>query len=163
MQNYDDLPGIMKERGKWAREQILGMVVDNDKVQIDEDEMLAWVYREEDGRWYSIDGNYSGKSPQEKMKQRREYLKRQEESTKKYDEAMIKRFAEIDHWSKIRQAVLDRDGHACQSCDIEIGKFHIHHILPKRLGGSDHFDNLITVCAKCHRKVENIDAKNENG
>ena len=163
MQNYDDLPGIMKERGKWAREQILGMVIDNDRVQIDEDEMLAWVYSYDDERWYSIDGNYSSKSPQEKMEKRREYVKKQESSFRKYNETLAKRFAEIDHWSKIRQKVLDRDNHTCQRCNTKIDKFHIHHILPKRLDGSDHYDNLITVCAKCHRKVENIDAKNENG
>jgi hypothetical protein len=31
-----------------------------------------------------------------------------------------------------------------------------HHILPKRFGGGDHKENLVTLCASCHRAVESI-------
>jgi hypothetical protein len=31
-----------------------------------------------------------------------------------------------------------------------------HHVLPKRFGGGNHEQNLVTLCASCHRAVENI-------
>ena len=31
-----------------------------------------------------------------------------------------------------------------------------HHILPRRFGGGDHEENLVALCASCHRAVENI-------
>lgn len=31
-----------------------------------------------------------------------------------------------------------------------------HHIIPRRYGGSDDVENLVTLCANCHRAVESI-------
>lgn len=31
-----------------------------------------------------------------------------------------------------------------------------HHILPRRFGGGDNEDNLVTLCASCHRGIESI-------
>lgn len=31
-----------------------------------------------------------------------------------------------------------------------------HHIVPRRLGGSDEEDNLLTLCSNCHSKIEKI-------
>ena len=31
-----------------------------------------------------------------------------------------------------------------------------HHILPRRFGGRDTDENLVTLCASCHRAVESI-------
>lgn len=33
---------------------------------------------------------------------------------------------------------------------------HLHHIIPKTLGGTDDYDNLLTVCESCHKKIEYI-------
>jgi hypothetical protein len=158
MKSFDELPPVMIERAKWARDQILIQVkTENPLVQIDEDELLAWVFNSEDNLWYSVDGNYSKSSPQEKMKKRREIAARQNEQYQKYQEETIRRLAEIDYWSKIRQRVLDRDDHTCQGCQIKIDRFHIHHIVPKKQGGQDFYDNLITLCPKCHKKYEGVD------
>lgn len=31
-----------------------------------------------------------------------------------------------------------------------------HHIVPQRYGGSDSNENLVTLCANCHRAVERL-------
>ncbi len=59
---------------------------------------------------------------------------------------------------EIRPRVLARDNFRCVKC----GKFgiqdaktlEIHHIIPKKNGGSDELSNLMTLCRKCHRCVE---------
>lgn len=71
-----------------------------------------------------------------------------------------------DNWSKIREFILERDYYRCRSCKITNEKhkqnkgigLDVHHKIPLRK-----FDtpekanrpyNLITLCRKCHRKVE---------
>lgn len=57
----------------------------------------------------------------------------------------------------IRKAVILRDGYKCREC----GKFNtvleVHHIKPKRFGGSNTLGNLITLCSKCHQKTEGVE------
>lgn len=70
-------------------------------------------------------------------------------------------------WDATRRRVLDRDGHACRFCGIddddhrdEYGRgLHAHHVVPKRDGGPDRPENLITVCESCHRTLEDTHAK----
>jgi hypothetical protein len=74
-------------------------------------------------------------------------------------------------WRKQREKAIKRDGHTCQSCGMTSEQhlnqsgteLHVHHITPW-----DEFDNhkernklpnLITLCAKCHRKWESIPVK----
>lgn len=49
----------------------------------------------------------------------------------------------------LRALVLNRDDHKCTECGT-IEQLHVHHIIPKYLGGSNNPDNLITLCAACH-------------
>ena len=62
----------------------------------------------------------------------------------------------------VRQAVLERDGFRCQVCGFdgrdltERGSLHVHHVIHLGMGGSEEKDvpeNMITLCAECHRKV----------
>jgi 5-methylcytosine-specific restriction protein A len=53
-------------------------------------------------------------------------------------------------WRRIRERILARDGHCCQSCGETDGKMHIDHIVPKRLGGSDLEENLQVLCQFCN-------------
>jgi 5-methylcytosine-specific restriction endonuclease McrA len=53
-------------------------------------------------------------------------------------------------WRRIRERILARDGHCCQSCGDTEGKMHIDHIVPKRLGGSDLEENLQVLCQFCN-------------
>lgn len=57
-------------------------------------------------------------------------------------------------YRRARAEALDRDGHACRECGASGVVLHAHHILPWREGGRDAVDNLITLCAKCHMRLE---------
>lgn len=70
-------------------------------------------------------------------------------------------------WGVISQAVLFRDNYSCRVCersrltqvsaDTKFDKIHlnvqVHHITPRKDGGKDNFENLITLCEECHRKT----------
>jgi hypothetical protein len=52
---------------------------------------------------------------------------------------------------KIRQAVLERDGHCCRYCGSDSQPFHMDHVYPESKGGETSVDNLVTSCAWCNR------------
>jgi 5-methylcytosine-specific restriction endonuclease McrA len=51
-------------------------------------------------------------------------------------------------WRKIRDRIIKRDG-VCQQCGSD-EKLTVDHIIPRRLGGNDSFDNLQVLCQKCN-------------
>ena len=59
----------------------------------------------------------------------------------------------------IRKAVILRDGCKCRECGKSNTVLEVHHIKPKRLGGSNTIDNLITLCSKCHQKTEGVEER----
>jgi len=147
----NDLPPIMAQRAMTAR-----MLACENPESLDiDDEMLPWIFDERDGVWLSFDGNYSAKSPAEKRAQAEAYRARQEEWEIKKEENARKQFELQMVWSMTRQAVLKRDQYSCTICgNIKETALHIHHILKKREGGTDHMDNLITVCNSCHKTAD---------
>lgn len=52
-------------------------------------------------------------------------------------------------WLRARHIALERDNKQCVECGVS-SQLHIHHIIPRHLGGSDDPSNLITLCAGCH-------------
>ena len=52
-----------------------------------------------------------------------------------------------------REFVLNRDNHKCQLCNSKYN-LHIHHIIKRKDGGNHEPENLITLCASCHRHIE---------
>jgi hypothetical protein len=53
-----------------------------------------------------------------------------------------------------RRAVLARDRHRCRMPGCGATRFlEIHHIVPRRHGGSHAASNLVTLCSRCHRAV----------
>jgi 5-methylcytosine-specific restriction enzyme A len=52
-----------------------------------------------------------------------------------------------------RKRALRRDGHRCRRCGATEG-VQTHHIVPIPDGGSHHFSNLVSLCPRCHAKVE---------
>lgn len=52
----------------------------------------------------------------------------------------------------LRLATILRDG-CCMECGKSNIKFEVHHITPRKNGGSDTLRNLITLCPKCHQKT----------
>lgn len=63
-------------------------------------------------------------------------------------------------WDRIRKLVRQRDHFTCQVCGaVEKEQPHqVHHKIPFRMFSSpneaNRLENLITLCAKCHQKVE---------
>lgn len=54
----------------------------------------------------------------------------------------------------LRKATIMRDGAKCMECGKSNCILEAHHIVPRRLKGSDSIDNLITLCSICHDKTE---------
>lgn len=45
----------------------------------------------------------------------------------------------------------------CEFCNESDPKVQEeHHLIPARMGGSDADENMITVCANCHRRLERV-------
>lgn len=55
-------------------------------------------------------------------------------------------------WKTLAKRIRERDSYKCQICGNR--GTQVHHILPCRLGGPDEEWNLITLCRRCHGKVE---------
>ena len=61
-----------------------------------------------------------------------------------------------NNWQQIRQQVLVRDNFTYRVCGRnDLNRLEVHHNIPRRLGGDNSFDNLITTCASCHDHVLN--------
>ena len=60
----------------------------------------------------------------------------------------------MTNWQQIRQQVLERDNYICKECGQSLKSLEVHHKLPKRKGGLDILDNLISLCRKCHKTIE---------
>lgn len=55
----------------------------------------------------------------------------------------------------VAQEVKERDAFQCQWCETE-DQLTIHHILERKNGGDEDINNLITLCAPCHRQVSKL-------
>ncbi len=56
-----------------------------------------------------------------------------------------------EEYEALRKRVLTRDGWRCQSCGSQ-SDLHVHHVKPRGQLGHDALENLITLCAHCHRR-----------
>jgi hypothetical protein len=56
-------------------------------------------------------------------------------------------------WQTMRKQVRIRDGNRCRNCGAT-AKLSVHHIVKARHGGRDTLDNLVTLCASCHRRAD---------
>ena len=147
----ENLPPSMKTRAIWARRMILESP---ELAEVDEDDLMAWVFNDEDKVWYSINGNYSHQSPKEKMAKREERIKKQLEWEEKAETIAIEREAEQRYYSKVRQRILERDDWTCQKCGQKMNRLQVHHIIKTKEGRIDADDNLITACHKCHKLLD---------
>lgn len=63
-------------------------------------------------------------------------------------------------WGKLRDAIRARDGYRCQVCGAPEGnrRHDVHHRIPLRafssLEQANRPENLVTLCASCHRRAE---------
>jgi hypothetical protein len=56
------------------------------------------------------------------------------------------------NFDALRAQVLERDGWTCQFCGRQ-RELHVHHVHPRGRGGKDTEENLVTLCALCHRSI----------
>jgi 5-methylcytosine-specific restriction endonuclease McrA len=72
-------------------------------------------------------------------------------------DARVHRKGEKNHATippSVRREVLARDGHHCRTAGCGSARFlDVHHIKTRADGGSNDPDNLITLCAACHRLI----------
>ncbi len=65
-----------------------------------------------------------------------------------------------DSWFKLRFEIFKRDNFTCQYCGRNVKedkiKIHCDHIIPKKKGGKDIPENLITACEECNLGKEDI-------
>lgn len=52
-----------------------------------------------------------------------------------------------------KREIFRRDNYTCQYCGQRKKNLTVDHVIPRRLGGSHTWENLVTACASCnHRK-----------
>jgi len=55
-------------------------------------------------------------------------------------------------YDELRKQVLERDGWRCQNCGSS-ENLHVHHVQSRGRLRADTLENLMTLCACCHRDV----------
>ncbi|HID96025.1 MAG TPA: HNH endonuclease [Candidatus Latescibacteria bacterium] len=51
-----------------------------------------------------------------------------------------------------KRNIFKRDGRRCQYCGTSQGPMTIDHVIPRRLGGEDTWENLVCACIRCNNK-----------
>jgi 5-methylcytosine-specific restriction endonuclease McrA len=51
-----------------------------------------------------------------------------------------------------RKNIMKRDGYICQYCGESEGPMTTDHVIPRRLGGRDTWENLVCACVGCNNK-----------
>jgi 5-methylcytosine-specific restriction endonuclease McrA len=51
-----------------------------------------------------------------------------------------------------KRNILRRDNYTCQYCGTREGPMTTDHVIPKRLGGEDTWENLVCACTSCNIK-----------
>ena len=58
-------------------------------------------------------------------------------------------------FENVKNYVRARDGYTCQVCKMSPDVIEAHHIIPRSKHGTDTPENMICLCEKCHKKVQN--------
>lgn len=74
---------------------------------------------------------------------------------KRVQTAKQKKNLYTENWDDIRKQVYRRDGYRCVMCGAK-GKLAAHHIVPVKISKNNSLSNLVSVCNKCHRKLESV-------
>jgi 5-methylcytosine-specific restriction endonuclease McrA len=51
-----------------------------------------------------------------------------------------------------KREILLRDRHICQYCGQQTRDLTIDHVLPRRMGGKDVWENVVSACIPCNRR-----------
>ncbi|MDI6840212.1 MAG: HNH endonuclease [bacterium] len=55
-----------------------------------------------------------------------------------------------------KRNILKRDNYTCQYCGAKGVPMTTDHVIPKRLGGEDSWENLVCACIKCNNKKRDM-------
>jgi 5-methylcytosine-specific restriction endonuclease McrA len=55
--------------------------------------------------------------------------------------------------ARVRERVLERDGHKCTRCGSSAG-LQVHHVIAAEDGGPTTLENCVVLCADCHQEAE---------
>lgn len=55
------------------------------------------------------------------------------------------------HWGALSARIRERDGGRCQICGTSHGCLQVHHLTYDRCPGHELDDDLVLLCANCHR------------
>lgn len=83
------------------------------------------------------------------MQKRRVYQSNKNKSSK---------YRTNEPWHAIRERVIKRDKGQCKGCGKQTKKAQVHHIKPRRQGGSNRLSNLVTLCGRCHMTISPVPA-----
>lgn len=61
-----------------------------------------------------------------------------------------------------RQTILARDNHTCQYCGKSARDLTIDHVVPRRAGGGQTWENLVACCRRCNLKKGDKHLTNTN-
>lgn len=51
-----------------------------------------------------------------------------------------------------KRSIFRRDNHRCQYCGKTSGNMTLDHVVPKSLGGTDSWENLVCACSECNTR-----------
>ena len=51
-----------------------------------------------------------------------------------------------------RKNIVKRDNHRCQYCGRVSGAMTVDHVVPRKLGGRDMWENLVCACIECNNR-----------
>ena len=68
-----------------------------------------------------------------------------------------KRFSEYQS-KEIKKEVINQDGIFCNACGIRGAnvELHLHHIIPLEQYGTNHLNNLVILCQRCHQNQHSL-------
>jgi thymidylate synthase (FAD) len=106
-------------------------------------------------------GTYQLNLTPERRQQRRERSKqitRRGENSNFWKGGVTQKRVAIGAWTRtVAPLVHEKFDFTCQSCGVRGGSLHAHHLLPVYSHpekGYD-FENLVSICKNCHRKIHN--------
>lgn len=80
--------------------------------------------------------------------------KPQQAIKKRLPKYKYKEYINSQEWREKAKKIRKRDGNVCRLCNSKDKELHVHHSTYDRLGCEDDND-LITLCAPCHKKFHN--------
>jgi 5-methylcytosine-specific restriction endonuclease McrA len=96
---------------------------------------------------------YNSKNREYSKKRTREWVERHPDKKRALDRTRkaAKKNAEGKHTAEDVRAIYDSQGGLCVYCEVDLSEgYHVDHIMPLALGGSNWPDNLQCLCPTCN-------------